>query len=52
MFRIPNFFEYEEITKKKTMDQFKIDVSVFYRKFLCCIITSCNGYYAPMVPQQ
>ena len=52
MFKIQNHFEYEAVTKEKTIYKFEINFAVPCYIFLFGIITSCNGHYTPMVSQQ
>lgn len=52
MFNLKNHFEYEAVTKEKTIYKFKINFAVPFYIFLFRIITSCNGHYTPMGSQQ
>ncbi len=52
MFKLQNHFEYEAVTKEKTIYKFKIYFAVPFYFLFFRIITSCNGHYAPMGAQQ
>jgi hypothetical protein len=52
MFRLQNHIEYEAVTKEKTIYKFKINFAVPFYILFFRIISSCNGHYTPMDPQQ
>jgi hypothetical protein len=48
MFKLQNHFEYEAVTKEKTIYKFENIFTVPFYMFLFCIITSCNGHFPSM----